>query len=265
MDGRRIGSPGGARARSYITARLKHMGIPALGASLPVPFALTSRGGAPTAGTNLVGVVRGTRFPERYIVLSAHYDHVGVRNSETYRGADDNASGTSGVLAIATWLKANPPAHSVIVALFDGEESGLLGSKAFVAALPVPRNQIIANLNLDMVSRNDRDELWAAGATANPHLRPMLEALARDAPVTLKLGHDSGAGQNNWTSQSDHGSFHAMGIPWVYFGVEDHPDYHKPTDVPDRVPQSFFFRSVTTVAEFVRRLDLAPPAPPAKR
>jgi len=260
MEGRRVGTPGGAKARAYLLSRLNAIGIAPLGAALEAPFSTTGRGGNTIAGVNLVGVVRGSRVPDRYVVLTAHYDHVGVRNNEIYRGADDNASGTSGVLAIAKWLKANPPQHSVVIALFDGEESGLLGARAFVEAAPVPLDRMIANVNLDMVSRNDRNELWAAGAARHPALRPLLDSTVRVAPVTLKLGHDSGGGQDDWTSQSDHGAFHAKGIPWVYFGVEDHPDYHKPSDTADKVPASFFFRSVTTVAEFVRRLDAAPPA-----
>ena len=79
--------------------------------------------------------------------------------------------------------------------------------------------------------------------------------------MKLLLGHDSGTGQDNWTGQSDQGAFNAKNIPWVYLGVEDHPDYHKPTDFPTHVEPGFFFRSATTIAEFVRRLDAAPPFP----
>lgn len=260
MEGRRVGTPGGERARSYLLARLKAIGNPPLqDGDFALPFTTQGRSGTTIAGTNLVAVVKGTRVPDRYIVLSAHYDHVGVRNEQTYPGADDNASGTTAVLAIAAWLKANPPAHSVIVALWDAEESGLLGSRAFVANPPVPLEKIIANVNLDMVGRNEKGELYAAGTTPNPQLRPLLDATIKVSRVTLKAGHDSGGGRDDWTSQSDHGSFNARKIPWIYFGVEDHPDYHKPTDFPNRIEPGFFFRSATTVAEFVRRLDAAPP------
>jgi hypothetical protein len=257
MEGRRIGTPGGARARTYLLSRLRQAGVAPIGATLDVPFKTAGRGGAGLAGTNLLGVIRGTREPDRFIVLSAHYDHVGVRNNQIYPGADDNASGTSAVLAIAAWLKANPPAHSVIVALFDGEESGLLGAKAFVASPPVSLDKVVANVNLDMVGRNEKGELWAAGGFPNPVMRPLIAATAAVAAVTLKPGHDSGGGHEDWTDQSDQGAFQAKGIPWVYFGVEDHPDYHKPTDFPIRIEPSFFYRNAVTIAEFVRRLDLA--------
>ena len=262
MEGRRIGTPGGARARAYLGARLRQIGIAPFSDSLSIPFKTAGRGGAGLAGTNLIGVTRGTREPGRFIVLSAHYDHVGMRNGQFFPGADDNASGTSAVLAIATWLMTHPPAHSVIIALFDGEESGLLGAKAFVAAPPVPLDQIVADVNLDMVGRNEKGELYVAGGTPNPVLRALIAATVAVAAVKLKPGHDSGGGHEDWTNQSDQGAFQAKGIPWVYFGVEDHPDYHKPTDFPSRIEQSFFFRSASTVAEFVRRLDAAPPGRP---
>ncbi len=260
MEGRRIGTPGGARARNYLVNRLRAIGLAPLRDSLPVHFTSAGRGNDTTHGINLVGVVRGTRTPDRYIVVTAHYDHVGVRNGRVFPGADDNASGTSALLAIAAWVRQRPLTHSVVFAFLDGEEGGLRGARAFVANPPVPLASIVANVNLDMVSRGDKGELYAAGATPNPQFRPLLEALASVAPVTLKLGHDSGGGQNDWTGQSDHGAFHAQKVPWVYFGVEDHPDYHQPTDTPDKVNPGFFYRSALTIAEFVRRLDAAPPA-----
>lgn len=259
MEGRRVGTPGGARARTYLVARLRQIGLSPLGDSVSAPFRTAGRGGAEINGTNLITVVRGTREPDRYIVLSAHYDHVGVRNGQVYPGADDNASGTSAVLAIAAWLKAHPPANSVIIALWDGEESGLLGARAFVAAPPVPLAKIIANVNLDMVGRNEKGELYVAGGVPQPSMKPFVDATVAVAPVKLIPGHDTGVGQDNWTNQSDQGAFQSKGIPWVYFGVEDHPDYHKPTDLPDRIEPGFFFRCATTVAEFVRRLDRVPP------
>lgn len=260
MEGRRMGTPGGAKARTYLVRRLNALGIAPLRDSLQSHFTSAGRGGDTTRGVNLVGVVRGTKTPERYIVLTAHYDHVGVREGAIYPGADDNASGTAAALAIAGWLKKNPPAHSVIVALLDGEEGGLRGARAFVANPPVPLAQMIANVNLDMVGRNEKGELYAAGATPNPQFKSLLDATAAVAPVKLLLGHDSGTGSDNWTSQSDHGAFHAQKVPWVYFGVEDHPDYHKPTDFPTRIEPGFFYRAAQTVAEFVKRLDAAPPA-----
>ena len=251
MEGRGAGTPGGARARTWLLARLREIGIAPLSARLEQPFPLP-RGGE---GVNLIGVVRGTATPERYLVLSAHYDHVGVQRGQTYNGADDNASGVAAVLAIAERLRAAPLGHSVIIALFDAEESGLLGARTFVANPPVPLASIALNVNLDMVGHSEAGELYAAGTSHTPRLRAPLDSLARRAPVRLLLGHDQGGGHDDWTSQSDHGAFHAARIPFLYFGVEDHKDYHKPTDDPETLTAAFFGRAVTTIEAALRTID----------
>ena len=202
-------------------------------------------------------MIRGTKHADRYLVVSAHYDHLGVRNGVIYNGADDNASGTAAVLAMAQWFKSHPPENSVIFALFDGEETGLLGAKAFLEKPPVPIERIVANVNLDMVSRNVKGELYASGASPFPVMKPLLDSIAAIAPVKLLLGHDTGAGESNWIQQSDQGPFDTKKIPFVYFGVEDHPDYHKPGDRVEHIEPGFYYRCVQTIAEFVRRLDLA--------
>jgi peptidase M28-like protein/phosphodiester glycosidase len=254
MEGRRIGTPGGARARAFLIGALKRVGIAPAGSQFEVPFTATTRA-AELNGVNLAGIIRGTKHADRYIVVSAHYDHLGVRNGVIYNGADDNASGTAAVLAMAQWFKAHPPENSIIFALFDGEESGLLGAKAFLEHPPVPVERIIANVNLDMVSRNVKGELYASGATPYPVMKPLLDSIAAIAPVKLLLGHDTGVGENNWIQQSDQGPFATKKIPFVYFGVEDHPDYHKPGDKVGHIEPGFYYHCVQTIAEFVRRLD----------
>jgi Zn-dependent M28 family amino/carboxypeptidase len=255
MEGRRIGTPGGARARAYLLRAFTRIGLAPVRDSFPAPFSTRTRSGTTLSGVNLAGVVRGTTHPDRYVVVSAHYDHLGMRGTEIFHGADDNASGTAGVLALAQWFKAHPPANSLLFVLFDGEESGDIGSEAFVDKPPVPLEQIIADVNLDMVSRNARGELYVAGATPNPVLKPLLDSTVAVSRVKLLLGHDTGAGQDNWIHQSDQGSFADKKIPFAYFGVEDHADYHRPTDVVERIDPGFFYRCVETVADFVVRLD----------
>src|SRR5690606_566789 len=141
-----------------------------------------------------------------------------------------NASGVAALLALARHFAASPPEHTIVFAALDAEEGGLRGARAFLADPPPDANAIELTVNMDLVSRNERGELYAAGAHHHPSLRPHLERIAERAPVKLRLGHDSpDLGSDDWTSQSDHGVFHAAGIPFVYFGVEDHPDYHRPT------------------------------------
>jgi Zn-dependent M28 family amino/carboxypeptidase len=255
MAGRGVGTAENAKARLWLASEFRRIGVLPVAAAYEHRFAGSRSGGDSVRGANVLGMVRGTRVPERFLVVSAHYDHLGTRNGATFNGADDNASGTSAVLAMAAHFQAQPPSHSIIFALWDAEEAGLVGARSFVASPPVPLTQIVANVNLDMVSRSDKGELYAAGASRYPRMRPLLEALVPNAAVTLRLGHDSGGDQDDWTSQSDHGAFHAAGIPFVYFGVEDHADYHRPTDDVERMQPGFFYRAARTIAGFVERLD----------
>ncbi len=256
MEGRGTGTAGAARARDYIARRLREIGFQ----PGQEPFRYSHRGQA-RRGVNLWVNVPGRVHPYRHIVVTAHYDHVGIRDGAIYNGADDNASGVAALLALAAELKAIPPVHSVILVALDAEELGLYGAKAFVETPPVPREAIALNVNMDMVARGKEDVLWAVGTTPHPALKPVLEAATGDAAVKLQLGRDKpGDGPNDWTLLSDQGAFHRAGIPFVYFGVDDHPDYHKPTDDTGKIDEDFYRRSVATIIGAVRRLDGAPEA-----
>lgn len=254
MEGRGVGTMGSERARAYLVHRLEEIGVDPAGESFEQDFIFTT-GAQAHEGVNLIGKVEGTSRSRRVLVVMAHYDHLGIVDGEVFNGADDNASGVAAVLAIAESLMADPPRHDVILAFADAEEGGMRGSRVLVSDPPVPLADIALAVNLDMLSRSDKNELYAAGAAHFPYLKPRLEALSARAPVTLKLGHDSGGKGQDWTMESDHGAFHERGVPWVYFGVEDPPEYHKPTDDFDTIPQDFFRRSAQTVLDAVRAFD----------
>jgi Zn-dependent M28 family amino/carboxypeptidase len=261
MRGRAVGTPENAGARDFIAHRFDELGLGVVGGGRVQPFTFTRRDSTQVRGANVVGVVRGTAQPERYIVVSAHFDHVGVgrpvAGDSIYNGADDNASGTAALLALAAWFAQHPAGHSLIFAAFDAEEAGLRGARAFVAEPPVPLDRIALNVNMDMVSHSEKGELYAAGAAKYPQLRAPLERVAAAAPVTLLLGHDTPqpSAHDDWTGQSDQGAFHAKQIPFVYFGVEDHPDYHRPSDELSTITMGFYVRAVRTVLVAVRELD----------
>ena len=273
MQGRRVGTPGGARARRYIILQLERAGVRPLGASYEAPFTFAGRSGdtTPRQGVNVVAAVRGTERPGRYIVVSGHYDHLGigpaVNGDSIYNGADDDASGTAGVLELARWFVAHPPKASILFVAFDGEEAGLRGARDFVAQPPVPLDSIVIDVNMDMVGHNARNELYVSGTWQYPYLKPYVERVASAAPAKLLMGHDTPAdtGENNWVNASDHGAFHAKGIPFLYFGVEDHPDYHQPSDEWRTVTPDLFAHAVQTVLETVRLLDSELPALIAQR
>jgi len=253
MEGRLVGSPGGEKARGYIRGRMREIGL----APVEQAFVFKRRDGAEVRGVNLIARVEGSTPGGKVLVITAHYDHLGIQGGQIYNGADDNASGVAGLLAVAEAFKGAPPKHTVLIVALDAEEGGLRGARVFLEAPPVPAGDIALNINFDMLAKNARGELYAAGGSPNPWVKARLEALVPSAPVSLKLGHDTGPDDSfdNWTYQSDHGVFARAGIPWVYFGVEDHPEYHKPTDDFATVPQGFFLKAVDTVIAAARLFD----------
>jgi hypothetical protein len=254
MEGRKFGTPGGARARAFVVKRFKTAGLEPLGESFEFPIAARTPA-EELRGANLVGVIRGTVLPEQYLVLSAHYDHVGIRAGQIYNGADDNASGTAALLTIARYLKAHPPRVSVLVVAFDGEEAGLVGSRQFVKALPVPRDAVRLDLNMDMLGRDDRDTLFVTGTARQPRLRAVMERVAASAPLHLRLGHDGGDSGEDWTKDSDHYAFIEAGLDALYFGVEDYAQLHRPTDDFETITYGFYVKAVETVIAALEAFD----------
>ena len=261
MQGRDTGSEGGAKAREYIVGRLEALGVQPspMGRLQPWEMQGRTREGVKTfSGTNIIGVIPGTRVSDKYIVVTAHYDHVGVNDGQIYNGADDNASGVATMLELAKRLKANPPEHSVLIVALDGEERGLLGAKHFVEAPPVPLSSISMNLNFDMTARADSDgKLWVTGTYQHPYFRPLLERIAPRGTVSLAFGKDTpeDKGADNWVEASDHAAFHRAGLPFLYFGVNYHADYHRPTDDFEKVVPATFQSSTELAIEGFRALD----------
>jgi Zn-dependent M28 family amino/carboxypeptidase len=255
MQGRRVGTPGGEKARAYVIERFKASGIAPLGAAYESPFVIAGRNGGPDVnGVNVVGQIEG-RNKTRYIVITAHYDHIGVRNGEVFNGADDNASGTAALFALGKYFKAHTPANSLIFVAFDGEESGLRGARAFVAKPPVPAESMVINLNMDMIGRDPKDLLYVVGTRQQTFLKPMIERIAKDAPVKLVMGHDDPAEKENWTTDSDHAAFCQAKIPCLYFGVEDFDQHHKATDDFATMTHGFYVRAVETMVRAVQEFD----------
>jgi Zn-dependent M28 family amino/carboxypeptidase len=169
-------------------------------------------------------------------VISAHYDHIGVRNGQVFNGADDNASGTAALFAVAKYFAAHTPENTLIFAAFDAEESGLRGSRAFVASPPVDAAAIVIDLNMDMIGRDPNDLLYVVGTYTQPFLKPFIERIAAKAPVKLTMGHDDpvkarenrGRGGLSRTGPPNPitSRFCDAKIPCLYFGVEDFPQHH---------------------------------------
>lgn len=260
MEGRAAGSPGGERARRYLLERFQEIGLRPLGANGFEHVFRLGDGAATRTGVNLIGAVPGTAADDRVILVTAHYDHLGIRDGVIFNGADDNASGVAGLLELARQFVVRPPAHPIVFVAFDAEEGGLRGARAFVERQPVELERIALIVNLDMIGRNDAGELYVAGTAHYPALEPMVDDIATNAPVRLLKGHDrpGPTPADDWTHASDHGPFHQAGVPFLYFGVEDHPDYHRPTDDADRIQPDFHARAVDTVLRTLLALDAMP-------
>lgn len=254
MQGRKSCTIGSRKAQQYILTAFQKNQLQPFNGSFKQYFSFSTRGSPCDSAANLIGFLAGTA--PNCIVLSAHYDHLGVVNGKIYHGADDNASGVAALLALMNYFSRHQPQHTLIFAVFDGEEAGLLGAKAFVENLPVAQSRVALNINLDMVSRNEKNELYAAGCSHYPFLQPPLKKIAKTSAVKLLLGHDKGGNSSdNWTNASDHAAFHAKGIPFLYFGVEDHADYHQPADIFEKISSGFFINATASILAAVLALD----------
>ncbi len=257
MEGRRAGSEGSRRARRWIVSELQAIGASPVGRAFEYPVRLSPRSGTDTVGANIVARIPGRTPGGATIVVSAHYDHLGVREGQVYNGADDDASGCVALLALAERLRRSPITHDVLLVFFDAEEAGMFGSRAFVAAPPVALSNLAVNLSLDMIARQDGQALWVSGTSHYPALRPVATRAMRGAGLSVRFGHDEKFAKpgDDWTNSSDHAAFHAKGIPFLYLGVEDHADYHKPGDDADKVDPTFFRAAVDFVEALLRELD----------
>jgi len=247
-EGRATGTKGAAKAKAYIISEFKKLNVLPLGERFEQTFPV-SKTDSLHIGKNVFGLVKGTEYPEEYIVISAHYDHVGIKDGKVYNGADDDASGISALFAFAEIFQKNPPKHSVILAAFDAEEIGLLGSYYFVDHAIVLKTALKLNINMDMISRSAKKELFAVGPQHYEQLVPLIENLEKPASVKLTIAHEE------WTYSSDHAGFHKANIPFVYFGVADHKDYHQPTDDFENIHPEFYKDVVQTIITFFHAVD----------
>ncbi len=261
LEGRATGTEGNAKARQFLIERLESLGAtPWQSASLEQPFEVERRQSEPTDGVNVVAMFPATHSDPAsargILVLTAHYDHLGERNGEIFNGADDNASGVVALLDMARRASESSTHNDVVLAFLDAEELGLQGARAFVEALSEEvRKRLLLNINLDMIGRSDGGALFVAGTSHTPALRNTMNSIAVNSAIDLQLGHDTGGGANDWTFSSDHAAFHRAGIPFLYFGVEDHDDYHRPSDDSERIDYEFLAHAIDVVWQSTLAFD----------
>jgi hypothetical protein len=229
FEGREAGTRGGRAAAGYLEAEFKRIGLKPAGVkgSYFQVFDGNSR--------NILGLLEGSdpELKDQIIVAAAHYDHVGYGNARTsygptgyiHNGADDNASGVATLLEVAeACAKLNPrPKRSILFALWDGEEKGLLGSKHWMAHPTIPLAKIRIDLNMDMVGRLRNNKMDLIGSRTARGLRKLASLPNTDEPIVLDF---------TWEikNDSDHHPFFAAGIPFIMPHTGLHSDYHRPSD-----------------------------------
>lgn len=252
FEGRRTGEKGNAMAREFVINEFKELGVEPFGTDCRQPFKFELEG-KEYQGTNVLAAFKGTDKKDEYIVVSAHYDHLGIIDGQIYNGADDDASGIAAIFSFAEYLVKNPPKHSIILAAFDAEEMGLQGAKYFVGNKG--NLKVIASINMDMICRSEKNELYVVGTRYSKELENIIKNFENPTSTSVLIGHDGSDDKEDWTQSSDHGPFHESGIPFLYFGDEDHPGYHQPTDDFKDITPEFYKNSVRIILSVFTKID----------
>lgn len=256
MQGRSPGSQGSQYARDYLVYRYRQLGLTALTDSFLQPFN-THTGWSATPGINVAGYRRGCLYPQQFVVITAHYDHLAPKGDRIYNGADDNASGVAGLLYLAGLSAQQCPAYSQLFLATDAEETGLDGARAFIQSGLLANRQILLNINLDMISRGERaQKLYLLASRQLTAIQQWAQQKPQQQQVKLlgvreyqRLGAGINAGRVNWANASDHAPFRRAGIAYMYFGVGLHLQYHTADDDWRRVSPAFFHSALQLIAE----------------
>lgn len=251
LKGRRTGEKGQRMAVNYITAFYEHVGVQAPEKyaeylqEIPKEF---FRDNSRSASSNIMAFIEGTEKPDEIIVISAHYDHLGVGKGQVFNGADDNASGTSAVMEIAESFQLAKkqgmgPKRSILFLHFTGEEQGLFGSNYYVNHPAFPLKNTVANLNIDMIGRvddkhkNRPEYVYLIGSKMlSTDLHKLSEATNKKY-TDLKLDYSLSAPDdpNRFYYRSDHYNFAKNNVPVIFYFNGEHEDYHQTTDTADKL------------------------------
>ena len=197
---------------------------------------------------NVIGFIEGTDKKDEVIIITAHYDHLGVQGKDIYYGADDDGSGTAAILEIGQAFMemvraGNRPRRSIIIMPVSGEEKGLLGSRYFTLNPTVPLSNIVADLNIDMIGRrdekyaNDPNYVYVIGSEMlSDDLKEVSEKVNEEnTKIQLDYMYDDPKDPNKFYYRSDHYNFAKNNIPVIFYFCGVHADYHKPTDTFDKI------------------------------
>lgn len=244
------------KAAKYIQEHYKSVGVkPLFGDSYiqPIPGRTDDSGKTENAGQNVGGWIPGSdpSVADEFIIVSAHYDHLGVRNGVTYPGADDNASGVSMVLELARQIASAPvkPRRSIAFVNFDLEEKMLWGSRWFASHSPIPIEKVRLFITADMIGRSlgnlPLPMVFVMGAEHGGELKKSLDGV--QIPNGLEVAR---LGVDLIGVRSDYGPFLHREIPFLFFSTGEHPDYHSPRDTPQRID----YEKVARISTLIHRV-----------
>lgn len=253
-EGRRTGEVGQKDAANYIVEHYKNLkiGYPKGATSyfqyVPASFMNSNYGTVLKDSENVWAYIEGSDQSDEVLVISAHYDHMGIMNEQTYYGADDNASGTATVMEIARLFqdaitRGQKPKRSILFLHVTGEEFGLHGSRYYVENPILPLQNTIANLNIDMVGRRsyeykgNKDYIFLIGSDKlSTDLHNISEAVnTKTVQLDLDYTYNDPNHPERIYYRSDHYNFVKNGIPAIFYYNGPHEDYHQPTDTPDKI------------------------------
>jgi hypothetical protein len=227
---------GGEKAAEYIVDRFRALKLrPLFGQEFLQPIPGKEEGNV--QGRNVGAMLRGIDpvLREQWVILAAHFDHLGVRRGKLYPGADDNASGVAMMLEVARSMSEpnRPPKRSIMFIGFDLEEAGLFGSRYFVAHPPVPLEKVALFVTADMIGRSlagvCASHVFVIGTEHSPGVRPWIDAAGQGRPLNVcLLGADLLV-----LNRSDYGPFRSRSIPFLFFTTGENPRYHTPNDTPE--------------------------------
>ena len=249
FTGRKSGEKGQKLAAKYLANYYKNIGVKSAYDStyfqtVPKDF---FRGLANAESENIVAYIKGSTCPGQYIIVSAHYDHLGKKYGKIYAGADDNASGTAAILEIAEAFKiaskyGNRPKRSIVFLNLTGEEEGLFGSKFYIENPIFSLKNTITDLNIDMIGRVDKahkkkpNYIYLIGSsklsTELKNISEKVNATYTKLNIDYKYDKDD---PNKFYYRSDHYNFAKHNIPIIFYFNGVHKDYHQPTDTPDKI------------------------------
>ena len=257
FQGRKTATSGSHAAQTFLIARFKQLGLTPWHDSFAIPFTFEHQFSTIT-GTNLVATIPAKVPSQRWRIITAHYDHLGQKGSKFYPGADDNASGVAGMLAIAQrWQQAPLNDINLMVVATDAEEPGLFGSYALVDLLKNdPMIEVELSVNLDMIGHpNRRRAIYMEGEKNLPQFETIKAQLLQKTQLCIRTHRSSLLSgrlqKTDWLRASDHYPFHKAGYKWVYFGVPPHAQYHTEDDTPDTLDTDFIVAVVETVYQLL--------------